>query len=274
MLSPTRALCVESFYSRSASSYIGRKTYAETRLLNRHLLKIPSAATNLIDGTPDWTGSEPHGASGREFEIAAPFNHHEKRKKRRGSANLNGDTEHYDPSEITEVFEADVDFCSRSEAICAEMLRMFVPHFTLQEGVTFQVAIGRDAHGNTFAVDFLVDGVLFEYHPVRFFKNKRRCGDFNSKREYRAYTDICHSLGAEQREFFQSAMRARLADNYYHKRRALLDQHPVYRRMELVVATNPEEFYHLILKRFGKNVPRSVERFIAIFEELRESLPR
>jgi hypothetical protein len=68
-------------------------------------------------------------------------------------------------------------------------------------------------------------------------------------------------------------MRSRLTKNYYAKRRAILDQHPMYRRMELVVATSPEEFYELILKRFGKNVPRSVERFMAIFEELRESLP-
>jgi hypothetical protein len=43
--------------------------------------------------------------------------------------------------------------------------------------------------------------------------------------------------------------------------------------MELVVANSPEDFYALILKRFGKNIPRSVERFMAIFEELRESLP-
>jgi hypothetical protein len=68
-------------------------------------------------------------------------------------------------------------------------------------------------------------------------------------------------------------MRARLTDNYYHKRRALLDQHPVFRRMELVVATTPEEFYYLVLRRFGKNVPRTVELFLAIFEDLRESLP-
>ncbi len=163
-------------------------------------------------------------------------------------------------------------FCSRSEAICAEMLLRYVPHFELREGVTFQVAIGRDSQGNTLAVDFLVDGVLFEYHPVRLFKNRRRCGDFNSKREYRAYANISHCLKGEQRDFFQSAMRSRLAQNYYAKRRAMLDQHPMYRRMELVVASSPEEFYHLILKRFGRNVPRSVERFMAIFGELRESL--
>lgn len=167
----------------------------------------------------------------------------------------------------------DVDFCSRSEAICAELLKRYVPHFELREGITFQVAIGIDGQGNKFSVDFVVDGVFFEYHPVRLFKNRRRCGDFKSKREYRDYTNICHSLRGDQRDFFQHAMRARLAQNYYAKRRALLDQHPLYRRMELVVATCPEEFYFLILKRFGHDVPRTVERFRAIFEELQENLP-
>ncbi len=240
-------------------------------------MKIYSAA-NLVDSQPDWTGSEPHGESAHEIEVEPPFTRPVPRKKNsscssrsrsRGAKTQGGNSGVFE----TEVYEADVEFCSRSEAICAELLRQFVPHFTLEPGVTFQVAIGSDCHGNTLAVDFLVDGVLFEYHPVRLFKNRRRCGDFNSKREYRAYTDICHSLGAEQREFFQAAMRARLTDNYYHKRRALLDQHPVFRRMELVVATTPEEFYLLVLRRFGKNVPRTVELFLAIFEELKESLP-
>lgn len=240
-------------------------------------MKIYSAA-NLVDGQPDCTGLEIHGESLIEIEIDPPFSRTPSRKRdnhrRREARPPRTEPEHRGCNySETEVYQTDIEFCSRSEAICAELLRQFVPHFTLQSGVTFQVAIGSDCHGNTLAVDFLVDGVLFEYHPVRLFKNRRRCGDFNSKREYRAYTDICHSLGAEQREFFQDAMRARLSDNYYHKRRALLDQHPVFRRMELVVATTPEEFYHLILRRFGKNVPRTVDRFLALFEELRESLP-
>jgi hypothetical protein len=164
-----------------------------------------------------------------------------------------------------------VKFCSRSEAVCAELLRRYVPNFELREGVTFQVAIGSDARGNTLSVDFLVDGVLFEYHPVRLFKNRRRYGDFRSKREYRSYSGICHSLKGEQRDFFQAAMRSTLARHYYAKRRGMLDQHPLYRRMELVVATDPLEFYSLILKRFGKGVPSSIERFLAIFDELLRS---
>lgn len=165
------------------------------------------------------------------------------------------------------------NFCSRSEAICAEMLCRYVPHFILQEGRTFQVEIGVDARGNTLAVDFLVDGVLFEYHPVRFFKNKRRCGDFANRREYRSYTTILHSLKGEQRDLFQTAMRARLTENYYTKRRAQLDDHPMYRRTELVVATSPEEFYELILKRFGKNIPPSLTSFLQVFEKLKRELP-
>lgn len=235
-------------------------------------MKIPSAES-LVESSPSWMGDESHGQEIQEIEIdPRHLSRRERNKRSSAKQPLQALTDDCAPDD-TEILETDVEFCSRSEAICAELLKRFVPHFTLQQGVTFQVAIGNDPHGNTLAVDFLVDGVLFEYHPVRFFKNRRRYGDFSSKREYRAYTDICHSLRAEHREFFQAMMRARLTDNYYQRRRALLDQHPVYRRMELVVATGPEEFYHLILRRFGRNVPRTVERFLAIFEELRESLP-
>ena len=93
---------------------------------------------------------------------------------------------------------------------------------------------------------------------------------------FTGFFELAHAFAeaaGEHREFFQEMMRARLARNYYAKRRAILDQHPMYRRMELIVATSPEEFYFLVLRRFGRNIPRSVERFLAIFDELRESLP-
>lgn len=167
----------------------------------------------------------------------------------------------------------DVKFCSRSEAICAELLRRFVPHFDLNPGVTFQVPIGRDGRGNTFAVDFLVDGVLFEYHPVRFFKNKKGCGDFRDREEYKAYTKLYHSLKEDKRGFFHEVMRARLTENYFRRRRAMLDAHPLFRRTELIVATCAEEFYHLIIKRFGKNYPKTAERFVALFDQLQQTLP-
>lgn len=238
-------------------------------LLRRHPLKLHRAA-NIADVCSEWPDSYFSETGSR------PNLHHKKHKQQKRAA-LNqddGQSRQHDP-ELTDfpLKTHGVKFCSRSEAICAEMLRRYVPSFEIREGVTFQVAIGRDPQGNTLAVDFFVDGVFFEYHPVRFFKNRRRCGDFNSKSEYRAYTNICHSLQGEQKDFFQQTIRSRLSKNYYAKRRALLDQHPLYRRMELIVATSPEEFYSLVLRRFGHNVPRSLERFLSIFEELRQSLP-
>jgi hypothetical protein len=169
--------------------------------------------------------------------------------------------------------EDPVKFCSRSEAICAHLLSQFIPHFELQNGVTFQVPVGEDRSGNTIAVDFLVDGVLFEYHPVRFFQSRRRCGDFNDRDEYRSYAKVFHALNSDKREFFHEAMRARLTMNYFNRRRSLLDQHPLFRRTELIVATTPEEFYERIIKRFGKNYPKSVDRFLTLFDELMRTLP-
>jgi hypothetical protein len=169
--------------------------------------------------------------------------------------------------------EDPVKFCSRSEAICAHILAEFIPHFELQNGVTFQVPIGEDRSGNTIAVDFLVDGVLFEYHPVRFFQSRRRCGDFNDRDEYREYAKVFHALNSDKREFFHEAMRARLTQNYFNRRRSLLDQHPLFRRTELIVATTPEEFYERVIRRFGKNYPKTLERFLNLFDELMRTLP-
>lgn len=169
--------------------------------------------------------------------------------------------------------EDPVKFCSRSEAICAHILAEFIPHFELQNGVTFQVPIGEDRSGNTIAVDFLVDGVLFEYHPVRFFQSRRRCGDFNDRDEYREYAKVFHALNSDKREFFHEAMRSRLTQNYFNRRRSLLDQHPLFRRTELIVATNPEEFYDRVIKRFGKNYPKTLQRFLNLFDELMRTLP-
>ncbi len=205
-------------------------------------------------------------------------NKFKKKKKRKHRCGLAHDTSGEDLDEktidlITSRKEEAVRFCSRSEAICAELLQRFIPHFQLKEGVTFQVGIGKDERGNTRTVDFLVDGVLFEYHPVRFFKNKRRCGDFCNTDEYRSYTRTFYSLSDDNREFFHSVMKARLAENYFKKRRAILDQHPIFRRMELIVATSPEEFYSLVIRRFGKHYPKTIEKFMALFNELRTSLP-
>jgi hypothetical protein len=160
------------------------------------------------------------------------------------------------------------EFCSRSEAVCSALMEHYIPGYTAKPGETFQIPVSKDAHGNVQAIDFMVEGILFEYHPVRFWRKKRRFGDFAGKEEYRFYNKVFHSLKNEARNFFQGVMRQKLIENYFRKRRGLLDANKLYRRVELIVADSAGDFYSKVIRRFGVNVPGEGE-FLDIFEKLR-----
>jgi hypothetical protein len=159
-------------------------------------------------------------------------------------------------------------FCSRSERVCATLLQRYIPRFRLEEGISFQVPIGTDRQGNTLAVDFLVDGVLVEYHPLRFQRDRRRCGDFTDSDDHALFRKILHVLSGARREFFCRAVNRQLADGYYARRRALLDLHPLFRRTELIVVTDPSELYRKVIARFGRGYPESEQVFVSDFLNL------
>lgn len=163
---------------------------------------------------------------------------------------------------------AEAKFCSRSERICATLLQRYIPRFKLEEGISFQVPVGTDRQGNTLSVDFLVDGVLVEYHPLRFQRDRRRCGDFADSEDHALFRKILHVLSGARREFFCRAVNRQLADGYYAKRRALLDLHPLFRRTELIVVTDPSELYRKVIMRFGRGYPESEGTFVEDFLRL------
>ena len=68
-------------------------------------------------------------------------------------------------------------------------------------------------------------------------------------------------------------MRSRFTLNYFNRRRAILDQYPLFRRTEPIVATSPTEFYERGIKRFSKGYPKMLERFLNLFEYLMYTLP-
>ena len=208
-------------------------------------------------------GSDQFERNPESRKSSFPFNRRKSKQNKRH--NQNNPVSLHDQERVAE-------FCSRSEAICAELFRRFVPHYYLEPGITFQIGIGKDSRGNTLSVDFLVDGVLVEYHAARFFQNKKKCGDFKDRYEYLTYVKTLHSLQGERRELFQEIMRTKLLDNYYQRRRAMLDEHPMFRRTELIVVGTPEELYNKVIKRFGKGFPPRVESFKKLFLELQETL--
>jgi len=146
------------------------------------------------------------------------------------------------------IFFNGIGFCSLSEAVCATLLELYVPGFRVIEGETFQVDVGQGR-----SVDFRVQGVMCEYHGVRFRPDRRRWGDFSGEAEYRAFTRelkrASHSV--ERRAMVIEETRRRLASRYYERRRAVLDEHPVFSGVELVVATTVDEFYERIITRFN-----------------------
>jgi hypothetical protein len=160
------------------------------------------------------------------------------------------------------VFFNGVGFCSISEAVCATLLELYVPGFQLIVGKTFQIDIGA---GRT--VDFLINEVLCEYHGVRLVPDRRRYGDFRDRADYHAYARELHRLGGNQyrRRRHIEATRARLALDYFDRRRRVIDEHPEYAGRELIVATSVDEFYERVVVRFNPRFCPNRDDFAATF---------
>lgn len=104
------------------------------------------------------------------------------------------------------------------------LLELVVPGFSVIEGQTFQVPIGLGR-----SVDFLIDGVLVEYHEERLCELRAR------RRRSRRRHDAGES-GLQQ---------------YAARRRAALDENPRFAGTELIVTTSVAEFYHRVIGRFA-----------------------
>ncbi|MBN8548069.1 MAG: hypothetical protein J0M12_02010 [Deltaproteobacteria bacterium] len=163
------------------------------------------------------------------------------------------------------VFFNNIGYCSLSEAVCGTLLELFVPGFKIIEGQTFQIALG-----NGSSVDFFVNGVLVEFHGVRFQAERGRFGDFNSRQEYVQYNRRLRQLRGNRykRQQFMDLTRERLMQNYFQRRRRLIDQHEAHKRCELVVVSNCDEFYDMVVRRFNRTFCPNRAEFRQIFYAL------
>lgn len=153
-------------------------------------------------------------------------------------------------------------YCSLSEAALGVLLEQFLPGFKVIEAKTFQIPIG-----NGRCVDFLINGVLVEYHALRLSREHGRYGDFACQKEYRRYLKHFRRVRNNPRQRFQlyKATCRRLAARYTKLRRAWIERSPMHSGRELIVATSREEFYEKVIVRFGgPNIPSRGE-FLALF---------
>ena len=154
-------------------------------------------------------------------------------------------------------------YCSLSEAVLGVLLERFIEGFKVQFRENFQVPIG-----NGRSVDFCINGVLVEYHPVRLRAEKRRHGDFGSRGEYFRFSRQLKKIGKRKkhaRNEFLSKTKHHLTRKYFSKRRHFIDQTPALRGFELVVASTLEEFYQKVIRRFATGNPPPFELFSELF---------
>ena len=163
------------------------------------------------------------------------------------------------------IYFNNIGYCSLSEAVCGTLLELFVPDFKIIEGETFQVALG-----NGSSVDFLIHGVLVEFHGVRFQAERGRFGDFNSRQDYVQYNRRLRQLRGNRykRQQLMELTRDQLIQNYFQRRRRLIDQHEDHRRCELVVAGNCNEFYDRVIRLFNRTFFPNRAEFRQIFYAL------
>ncbi|MEZ4754823.1 MAG: hypothetical protein R3A13_11050 [Bdellovibrionota bacterium] len=150
---------------------------------------------------------------------------------------------------------------SRSEAVCAVLMELFIPGYKIELGKTFQISIGEDTHGNQLSVDFLVNGVLFEYHPPHL-----KSHSYKNEKGLRAYIE-------KQRKRYRRCGKTpttgafkKVTEWYYQKRRVQIDCSSIHRGRKLIVAASPEEFYHRVIRRWGKGPFPTRDEFLELFE--------
>ena len=158
-------------------------------------------------------------------------------------------------------------YCSPSEAACGELLQRHVPGFRIETFVSHQVPIGLNREHDLLTADFKVGDVLIEYHPVRFWRNGGRYGDFATPREYFDYRRQLERLPEAERPRLKAETRSRLEQHYYERRRNVIDRHPELSGCELIVAGLPEDFYQKVIRRFAPTPPSPAD-FLEEFTEL------
>lgn len=178
-----------------------------------------------------------------------------------------------------------VPFASLSEAGCAHLLTRWIDGYRIIPGETYQVPVGPSR-----AVDFRVSDVLIEYHHLRFYSERRRCGDFPSADARFEYRRRARALRRHSRAYQELVRSTRevLRSTYAERRKRHLSQYALPGTTELVITTNLEEFYHQVLLRFTprghspsfsevearfRDIIRAVSRETQLLKKLRRREP-
>lgn len=143
-----------------------------------------------------------------------------------------------------------IRFASRSEMACGFMLEKYVPDFYLEMGSTFQVGVGYNK-----TIDFLINGVFVEYHPINLAR------EFDNRVAMRRFFEGLKHVRPHARDKIIDSIKDELAEKYYRRRKFLVTI-TAGKNAELVVSCNPQNFYRDVIRRFGQSVPNEKEALL------------
>lgn len=146
-------------------------------------------------------------------------------------------------------------FSSKAEYASGILLEKYVPNFILEWNKTFQVPIGYNKHA-----DFCINGVFIEFHPINLHH------EFDDKQALRNFITAINPLPNPQKRTIIDAIKDELAQKYYIKR-SLIVKNTFGSNQEVIVCTDRIQFYKLVIRRFGENIPNEID-FSIEFNEL------
>lgn len=154
-------------------------------------------------------------------------------------------------------------FDSYEEAAAADLLVKYIPGFTIQRGVTYQIFNGIHKK-----IDFFVNGVFLEYNPIILFKGGM-VGSFATMEEYNQFKSQLEQLNDDDKKAHREQVRKELLARYTGQRRQALNESPQFQDHELVVATDAADLFDLVIVRWGNSFPEKSE-FIKEFNKLKK----
>ena len=140
--------------------------------------------------------------------------------------------------------ETPIKFASKSEYACGMLLERYVRGFQLQNGATFQIGVGYNK-----TIDFLVNSVFVEYHPINLKF------EFDNSTALRKVLDGLRKIDAHSKRLIVEGIKDELAEKYYRRRKFLVTL-AAGKDTELICAFTDEQFCKNVIRRFGDNAPK------------------
>lgn len=161
-----------------------------------------------------------------------------------------------------------VPFASAQEFALGQVLKLYVPKFSIKPGDTFQVPIG------TKTIDYYVPsgelGVFVEWHPIKLGDPRRQISDFPDVKSYKAFQKMKRRSN-EGRGAFISLWKKKLLEDYATQRRELIDSSS-YDGTPLVVGYTPVSMLD-IFPLLDLTTPNPAN-FVRSFKELTQEYKR